>query len=73
MVRIVNFSEEIERKYLVDRSESYLQTILLYCEENSLDYQDVIKHISPSLKQKIEIEGVERGWLRPTSKPAFTF
>lgn len=66
---IVQFSEEIEHKYIHDKSESHLTTIIKYCEENGVDYEHVIKYIAPSLKEKIKLEAEERGWMRRTSQP----
>lgn len=66
---IISFSEEIEHKYINDRSESYLTTIVKWCEENMIDYEDISKYISPSLKEKIKLDGEEKGWLRRTSTP----
>ena len=67
------FSSEIELKYVRDNSDSYLTTILSYCEENQLDYLDVPKLLSKVLKDKLLREGVELGHLRSESKPVHTF
>ena len=34
-------------------NESYIETILTYCDDNFIEYNDVAKMISPVLKQKI--------------------
>lgn len=68
-LNVISFSEEIEHKYIADRSESYLSTIVKWCEENTIDYEDITKYISPSLKEKIKLDGEEKGWLRRTSIP----
>jgi len=71
-LNIISFSDEIEHKYIRDRSDSYLTTIVKWCEENVIDFEDVTKYISPSLKEKIKLDGEEKGWLRRSSIPMNT-
>ena len=46
------FSLHIETLSL-DTDQSYIETILEFCDENFVDYEDVAKLITPVLKQKI--------------------
>ena len=46
------FSFHIE-ELAAKSGETYIETILSYCDENFIDYNDVAKMISPVLKQKI--------------------
>jgi hypothetical protein len=41
--------EEIANK----TGDTYIETILSYCDDNFVDYDDVAKMITPVLKQKI--------------------
>lgn len=36
--------------------QTYLETIAEFCDENLVDYEEVVKMISPVLKQKIKIQ-----------------
>lgn len=66
-LNVVSFSEAIERKYIQDKSESYLTTIVRFCEENTVDFESIVKYISPSLRDKIKLDAEEKGWLKKTS------
>ncbi len=47
-----HFSFHIE-ELAAKSGESYIETIIAYCDDNFVDYEDVAKMISPVLKQKI--------------------
>ncbi len=55
--QISDFHHKIEenRKY----NDSYIQTIVEYCEENDLEIEEIIPLISSTLKQKISEERSE--------------
>jgi len=67
------FSHEIETKFVQDKSDSYLTTILAYCDEKEIDIIDVPKLLSKVLRDKLMREGVQLGHLKATSKPVHTF
>lgn len=35
---------------------SYIETLIMFCEDNSTDFEDIAKIIHPSLKEKIQTE-----------------
>lgn len=39
-----------------NNSSSYMEEIIAYCNQNMIEYEDIVKLISPSLKEKIRIE-----------------
>lgn len=46
------FSFHIE-ELAAKTGETYIETILTYCDDNFVDYEEVSKMITPVLKQKI--------------------
>jgi len=48
----------IERKRKLT-GETYIETILNFCQEHLIDFEDVVKLIHPSLKEKLETEAIE--------------
>lgn len=59
---IANFSIEIE-KLAKDKSLSYMDAILLYCEQTGFEVEVAAKLISSSLKSKIKMEAEELHFL----------
>lgn len=61
------FSEHIER-IVLEHKIDYMQAVLHFCKENSLEPEDVSRFISSNLKSKIEASAIESGYLpkRPT-------
>lgn len=58
------FSLYIEEQ--TQRNESnYMEEIVSYCNQNMIEYEDIVKLISPSLKEKIRIEA-SKEYLMPT-------
>lgn len=55
--RILNFQNKIVERKSDDMS--WAETISEYCEDNSLDYEDVVKLISPWLKSHLWDEAVK--------------
>ena len=49
------FSKLIE-KTVVDLSIGYMEAILLVCEKNNIEPEDVKKFVSPIIKDKLEAE-----------------
>jgi len=56
------FSLHIEEK-VRDTSMSYMEAVLSYCEENTLEPSDVSSLINKSLKDKIEMNFRELNYL----------
>lgn len=52
---VISFSYQIE-KIVKDKSVSYIDAIVLYCEETGFEVELAAKMISGSLKSKIKIE-----------------
>ena len=58
----LNFSLKIET-LAIEKKLSLMEAILFYCEQNYIDVLDVVPHISKSLKDKLEYEGILEGKL----------
>jgi len=56
------FSLNIE-KMVSARKMSYMDAVLVYCEENALEPQDIARYINKSLKDKIEMDFIELNYL----------
>jgi hypothetical protein len=56
------FSKLVENEVL-DKSIGYMEAILLLCEENDIDPEDVRKFISPVIKGKLEAEAMSLNFL----------
>jgi hypothetical protein len=69
----ISFSEEIEFSVVNKLSDGYMTAIVKFCEEHGFDYSDIIKFISPSLKEKIQLEAEEQGLVKRKNKPAWIF
>ena len=62
------FAQEIES--LVHKTEgmNYIDAIVHFCEQNSIDVESVPKLISKPLKEKIKYEAQELNFLKRTSR-----
>lgn len=58
------FSLYIEEQKQYNDS-SYMEEIISYCNQNMIEYEDIVKLISPALKEKIRIDA-SREYLMPT-------
>jgi hypothetical protein len=56
------FSLNIE-KIVAERKINYMDAVLLYCEQNYLEPQDIARYINKSLKDKIEMNFRELNYL----------
>lgn len=61
------FAQEIEKIVQYDNT-SYIDSIIHFCEQNSIDLEMVSKLISKPLKDKIKQEAIELNFLKKTSK-----
>ena len=60
------FTEDIERIVLETR-QPYIDAIVQYCEDNTIDIETVNKLISKPLKEKIRCEAMDLNYLKKTS------
>lgn len=58
-----SFSSYIEQKVREKKGLTHLDAVLNYCKENYIDPQDIKKMINKSLKEKIEIDFQNDGYL----------
>ena len=56
------FSKLIENEVL-EKSIGYMEAILLVCEQNDIEPEDVKKFISPVIKGKLEAEAMNLNFL----------
>ena len=47
---------------------SYIDAIILFCENNNIEFDSVPKLISKPLKEKIKYEAMELNFLKRTSR-----
>jgi DNA-binding GntR family transcriptional regulator len=66
------FAQEIEKLVSVQRI-SYIDAIVYFCEQNSIDLESVPKLISKPLKEKIKYEAMELNFLKKTSRAKLIF
>ena len=61
------FAQEIE-SMVKDSKMSYIDAIILFCENNNIEFDSVPKLISKPLKEKIKYEAMELNFLKRTSR-----
>lgn len=69
----ISFSNEIEFAVLNKKSDSYMSAIVSFCEEHEFEYSEVVKYISPALKEKIQLEAEESGMVKRRAKVGWEF
>lgn len=57
-----DFSKHIEQS-AVDNNMSYVDALLLYCEEKLLEPDDISSFINKSLRDKLEIDFIELNYM----------
>ena len=62
------FAQEIETLVLENKDMNYIDAIIHFCEQNSIDVESVPKLISKPLKEKIKYEAQELNFLKRTSR-----
>jgi hypothetical protein len=67
------FAQEIESLVQVNVDMSYIDAIVHFCEQNSIDLESVPKLISKPLKEKIKYEAMELNFLKKTSRAKLVF
>ena len=66
------FSEEIE-KIVSSQKVNYIDAIVFYCEQNTIDLESIPKLISNPLEEKIKYEAMELNFLKKTSRAKLIF
>ena len=61
------FAEEIESLVLKSKM-SYIDAIVQYCDDNSIEIETVNKLVNKPLKEKIRWEATELNYLKKTSR-----
>ena len=62
------FAEAIESLVLDNKEMNYIDAIVHFCEQNSLDLESVPKLISKPLKEKIKCDALELNFMKKTSR-----
>ena len=62
------FAEEIETLVLENKDMNYIDAIVHFCEQNSIDIESVPKLIPKPLKEKIKYEASELNFLKRSSR-----
>jgi len=62
------FAQEIETLVQVNKSMNYIDAIVHFCDQNSIDLESVPKLIPKPLKEKIKYEAQELNFLKRTSR-----
>ena len=62
------FAQEIEKLVLNNAQMNYIDAIVHFCDENSIDLESVPKLIPKPLKEKIKYEAQELNFLKRTSR-----
>ena len=61
------FAEEIE-SFVQEHRLSYIDSIVEYCDKNSIDIESVSKLISKPLKERLKCEAMELNFLKKTTR-----
>ena len=67
------FAQEIESLVLTNEDMNYIDAIVYFCEQNSIDVESIPKLISKPLKEKIKYEAMELNFLKKTSRTKLVF
>jgi hypothetical protein len=62
------FAQEIERIVLENNDLNYIDAIVVFCEQNSIDLETVPKLISKPLKEKLKYNAMELNFLKRSSR-----
>jgi len=64
---IIKFSQDIE-KIVIEKNTSYMDAIVLYCEQTNLEIEVAAKLISKPLREKIKMEAEDLNFLPKPKK-----
>ena len=62
------FAQVIETLVLENKDMNYIDAIVHFCEQNSIDLESVPKLISKPLKEKIKCDAQELNFMKKTSR-----
>lgn len=62
------FAQEVEGLVKENPDMNYIDAVIYFCEQNSIDLESVSKLISKPLKEKIKYEAMELNFLKRTSR-----
>jgi len=62
------FAQEIEHLVQYNAGMTYIDAIIHFCEQNSVDLESVPKLISKPLKEKLKYEAMELNFLKRSSR-----
>ena len=62
------FAQEIETLVQLNKNMNYIDAIVHFCEQNSIDLESVPKLIPKPLKEKIKYEASELNFLKRSSR-----
>ena len=62
------FAQEIESLVQINTNMNYIDAIIHFCEQNSIDIESVPKLIPKPLKEKIKYEASELNFLKRSSR-----
>jgi len=62
------FTQEIENVVTNNSNMSYIDAVIYFCDQNSIDLESVSKLISKPLKEKIKYEAIELNFLKRSSR-----
>ena len=62
------FGQSIEQLVLDNKNMNYIDAIVHFCDENSIDLESVPKLIPKPLKEKIKYQAQELNFLKRTSR-----
>ena len=62
------FAEAIEKLVLLNKDMNYIDAIVHFCEQNSIDVESVPKLISKPLKEKIKYDAQQLNFMKKTSR-----
>jgi len=70
---LTKFAQQIEELVQINIEMNYIDAIIYFCEQNSVDLESVPKLISKPLKDKIKFEAMELNFLKKTSRAKLVF
>tara|TARA_B100001939_G_C16928167_1_gene612714 strand:+ start:1555 stop:1818 length:264 start_codon:yes stop_codon:yes gene_type:complete len=65
------FTNDIEVLVKENSGMNYIEAICLYCEENNIEIESIVKLITKPLKEKLKCNATNLNYLKKTSKAKF--
>ena len=62
------FAQEIETLVLENKDMNYIDAIVFFCDQNSIDVESVPKLVSKPLKDKIKRDAQELNFMKKTTR-----